>query len=100
MRRRPAPKMAEGWASLDGDTFALDAVLPGQYHEGSALRTPEHALLLRVLEDGIRRHDDAWLFGDPTPWWPFDFTAVCEHLGIDPDALRRGIRMRRSRDEA
>ena len=89
------------------DLFAPDIVLPEQFFEGArrdSQASGEKALMLAVLEDGIRcfqehlrnpRSNPRLLSQQAETWiravdydWPFSFNNVCETLGIDPSALR------------
>ncbi|MFN8542924.1 MAG: hypothetical protein U0807_01730 [Candidatus Binatia bacterium] len=92
------------------DLFSPDLVLPEQFTQGyreDSFISGEKALMLAVLEDGIRcfqehlrnprsnprllsQESEAWIKADD--WeWPFSFNNVCETLGIDPDALRSSL---------
>lgn len=68
---------------------------------------PELALLRAILEDAIydyrkyaNSHDlsgrrrfrevESWLMGENEDWI-FSFQSVCEHLGLDPNYVRRGL---------
>ena len=92
------------------DLFAPDFVLPAQFFEGArrdSLASGEKALMLAVLEDGIRcfqehlrnpRSNPRLLSQQAEAWiravdydWPFSFNNVCETLGIDPSALRGAL---------
>jgi hypothetical protein len=92
------------------DLFAPDIVLPEQFFEGArrdSCISGEKALMLAVLEDGIRcfqehlrnaRSNPRLLSQQAEEWiravdyeWPFSFNNVCETLGIDPSALRRAL---------
>jgi len=92
------------------DLFAPDIVLPEQFFEGArrdSQASGEKALMLAVLEDGIRcfqehlrnpRSNPRLLSQQAETWiravdyeWPFSFNNVCETLRIDPDALRRTL---------
>ncbi len=92
------------------DLFAPDIVLPEQFFEGArrdSQASGEKALMLAVLEDGIRcfqehlrnpRSNPRLLSQQAEAWiravdyeWPFSFNNVCETLGIDPAALRRAL---------
>ncbi len=63
--------------------------------------TGTRALMLAVLEDGIRSYlgtskllvQDAeyWIFSHRR-YSPFAFPVVCEILGLNPDAVRRTLR--------
>ena len=92
------------------DLFAPDIVLPEQFFEGArrdSQASGEKALMLAVLEDGIRcfqehlrnpRSNPRLLSQQAEAWikavdydWPFSFVNVCETLGIDPGALRTAL---------
>jgi hypothetical protein len=91
--------------------FQPDVLLAEQYIENFRRKTPlepEKALLLAVLEDGVRCFQDnvlprnkkkqilfeeaeAWLFGDESNEI-FSFASICALLGFDPGYIRRGLR--------
>lgn len=92
------------------DLFAPDIVLPEQFFQGArrdSYISGEKALMLAVLEDGIRcfqehlrnpRSNPRLLSREAERWiratdyeWPFSFTNVCETLGINPSALRSAL---------
>jgi hypothetical protein len=92
------------------DLFAPDIVLPEQFFEGvrrDSQASGEKALMLAVLEDGIRcfqehlrnpRSNPRLLSQQAEAWiravdyeWPFSFNNVCETLGIEPGGLRRAL---------
>ena len=92
------------------DLFTPDIVLPEQFTQGvrrDSYISGEKALMLAVLEDGIRcfqehlrnpRSNPRLLSQEAETWiksvdydWPFSFNNVCETLGIDPDALRSSL---------
>ena len=92
------------------DLFAPDTMLPEQFFEGArrdSYISGEKALMLAVLEDGIRcfqehlrnpRSNPRLLSREAEEWmrasdydWPFSFNNVCETLGIDPSALRAAL---------
>ena len=100
------PRSPESLAGL----FAPDIVLPEQFFEGvrrDSQASGEKALMLAVLEDGIRcfqehlrnpRSNPRLLSQQAEAWiraidyeWPFSFNNVCETLGISPDALREKL---------
>ena len=102
----PRPRDPEILAEL----FAPEIVLPDQLHQGyrrDSYLSGEKALMLAVLEDGIRcfqehlrnaRSNPRLLSQQAEEWiravdyeWPFSFNNVCETLGIDPSALRRAL---------
>ncbi len=98
-----SPRTPESLVEL----FTPDIVLPEQFMQGyrrDSYVSGEKALMLAVLEDGIRcfqehlrnpRSNPRLLSQEAEAWiravdydWPFSFNNVCETLGIDPDALR------------
>ncbi|HXJ33666.1 MAG TPA: hypothetical protein VMS22_06445 [Candidatus Eisenbacteria bacterium] len=102
----PRPRDPEILAEL----FAPEVVLPEQLTQGyrrDSYVSGEKALMLAVLEDGIRcfqehltnpRSNPRLLSKQAEEWiravdyeWPFSFNNVCETLGIDPEALREKL---------
>src|SRR5437660_12781329 len=92
------------------DLFTPDIILPEQFFHGArrdSYISGEKALMLAVLEDGIRcyqehlrnpRSNPRLLSQQAEQWiravdyeWPFSFQNVCETLGIDPSALRAAL---------
>jgi hypothetical protein len=92
------------------ELFAPEIILPEQVSQGfrrDSYISGEKALMLAVLEDGIRcfqehltnpRSNPRLLSQQSEAWikavdyeWPFSFNNVCETLGIDPDALRTSL---------
>ena len=92
------------------ELFSPDIVLPEQFMQGyrrDSFVSGEKALMLAVLEDGIRcfqehlrnpRSNPRLLSQEAENWiravdydWPFSFNNVCETLGIDPSALRGSL---------
>src|SRR5213593_4224734 len=90
--------------------FAPDIILPEQFFEGArrdSQASGEKALMLAVLEDGIRcfqehlrnpRSNPRLLSQQAEGWirandyeWPFSFQNVCETLGINPESLRGAL---------
>jgi hypothetical protein len=91
--------------------FQPDVLLVDQYLANFRRKNslePEKALMLAVLEDGVRCFQDnlsahsekkkklfeealEWLFSDDADWL-FSFISICEALGFDPDYLRRGLK--------
>lgn len=58
--------------------------------KASKASTPRLARRFNRLQQ--EAHDDAvrWVNG-ANPRWPFAFVAVCEHLGLDPEATRAAL---------
>src|SRR2546425_12520451 len=92
------------------DLFAPDIILPEQFVAGArsdSYVSGEKALMLAVLEDGIRcfqehlrnpRSNPRLLSQQAEEWiravdyeWPFSFQNVCETLGINPESLRGAL---------
>ena len=92
------------------DLFGPEIVLPEQIINGyrnDSYLSGEKALMLAVLEDGIRcfqehlrnprlnprllsEQAEEWISAED--WdWPFSFNNVCETLGLDPEALRSAL---------
>ena len=101
-----SPRTPDGLAEL----FTPDIVLPEQLIQGfrrDSYVSGEKALMLAVLEDGIRcfqehlrnpRSNPRVLSQEAEAWiravdydWPFSFNNVCETLGIDAEALRAAL---------
>jgi len=89
------------------DPFGPDVILPEQFYDqanGLEQISGEKALMLAVLEDGIRcfqehlknprvrprllaRQAEKWIRS--ADWdWPFSFNNVCESLALNPECLR------------
>jgi len=91
--------------------FQPDTLMSDEYFANYRRRIPlepEKALLLAVLEDGVRTFQDniftengkkralldearEWLFTDGFEH-VFSFNSVCSSLGLDPGYLRRGLK--------
>jgi hypothetical protein len=91
--------------------FQPDVLLTEQYIDNFRRKTPlepEKALLLAVLDDGVRCFQDNilsqnkkkqllfdeardWIFSDDSSW-VFSFVSICSLLGLDPGYIRRGLR--------
>lgn len=108
--RAPAARRrrGEGAPTKESTTpFGPDVILPEQFYDqsgGIEQVSGERALMLAVLEDGIRcfqehlrnpkvrprllaRQAEKWIRSDD--WeWPFSFNNVCESLSLNPDSLR------------
>ena len=92
------------------DLFGPDIVLPEQIIAGyrnDSFLSGEKALMVAVLEDGIRcfqehltnqRYNPRLLSQEAEEWirtedwnWPFSFNNVCDTLGLSPEALRSAL---------
>ena len=84
-------------------------ILPSQYFGPRRRLTPEHGLMIAVLQDAIdcvAKHRDAKdhrgrrLFDEATQWilaeetdWPYSFAGICAVLDLDANAVRRALRL-------
>lgn len=77
---------------------ACESLSGGESRTGQLTGT--RALMLAVLEDGIRSFlGNSRLLAQDAEYWiyshrrhsPFSFVVVCEILGLDPDAVRRTL---------
>jgi len=87
-----------------------EALLPIQYADPAKrrARSPEHRLLLAVLEDAVRcwqtyesssGAEKRRLFREAAEWFDsdaddslFTFVDICQLLGLEPDHIRFGLR--------
>ncbi len=95
--------------------FEPHTMLPVQFFTGLARRNArngEKRLMIAILEDAVAvycKHRDPTtskarrLFRDTQRWlqsddrqWIFSFERICEALDLDPQWIRRGLRMRRA----
>ena len=97
-------------AAKESGSLGPDVILPEQYYDGGSGMeevSGERALMLAVLEDGIRcfqehlqsprvrprllaRQAEKWIRS--SDWdWPFSFNNICESLSLDPDSLRQKL---------
>ena len=88
--------------TIDDDdltAFLLNPVTGGEPRSGQFTGTK--ALMLAVLEDGIRSYlGSSRVIAHEAEFWihshrrhsPFSFIVVCEMLGLDPDAVRKTLR--------
>ena len=86
------------------DLLGLQTVTGGEPRTGQLTGT--RALMLAVLEDGIRSYlGGARLLAQDAEYWiyshrrysPFSFVVVCEVLGLDPEAVR--VTLKRMKDQ-
>jgi hypothetical protein len=83
----------------DLDLLRLQPVTGGEPRSGQLTGTK--ALMLAVLEDGIRSYlGNSRIISQDADYWihshrrqsPFSFVVVCEMLGLDPEAVRKTLR--------
>jgi hypothetical protein len=106
-----AVQMGSGSDERIASLFQPDVLLGEQYNDNFRRKVPlepEKALLLAVLDDGVRCFQDnvvplnkkkqilfdeaqEWLFSDESNGI-FSFVSVCAALGFDPGYIRRGLR--------
>jgi len=119
MTTRPAvDERRESGRSTWGE-LAPAAVLPAQLAPAfrcDATRQPEKRLMLAVLEEAVAAYQklscattpyarrefleaQSWIESDEMQW-PFSFCNICEALGLDATAVRRGLRAWRDRQRA
>lgn len=113
-RRRPERATRDG-----ANPFGPDVILPEQFYDqrnGLEQAAGEKALMLAVLEDGIRcfqehlknprvrprllaRQAEKWIRS--ADWdWPFSFNNVCESLSLNPECLRNRLLTPRANGES
>lgn len=95
-----------GWGSeLDIDLLRLASLGGGEPRSGQYTGTK--ALMLAILEDGIRSYlSPVSRIRLEAEYWvtstrqrsPFSFPVVCETLGLEPDAVRAALRRLRERN--
>jgi len=82
-------------------------ILPSQYFGSRRRLTPEHGLMIAVLQDAIdcvakhrhaKDHRGRRLFDEATRWllaeetdWPYSFECICGVLELDANAVRRAL---------
>ena len=106
-----AVQMGSGSEERIASLFQPDVLLADQYNDNFRRKVPlepEKALLLAVLDDGVRCFQDnvfpqnkkkqilfdearEWLFSDESNG-VFSFVSICAALGFDPNYIRRGLR--------
>jgi hypothetical protein len=100
--------------------FVPDTMVPSQYfdrlRDGWHNMSGERRLMLAILEDGIHTYlkfagaagriqreqfleAEAWIENDDLTW-VYAFRSICDHLGLEVDQLRRGLRARKAQAEA
>jgi len=87
----------------DLNTLLTQPVTGGEPRTGQLTGTK--ALMLAVLEDGIRSYlGGSRIIAHEAEFWihshrghsPFSFVVVCEMLGLDPDAVRKTLKRMKS----
>ena len=87
-----------GVGDFDLDILRLSSLGGGEPR--SAQYTGTKALMLAILEDGIRSYlSPVGRIRNEAEYWvksgrqrsPFCFTVVCETLGLEPDAVRKAL---------
>ncbi len=94
-----------GAADFDFDLLSLASVGGGEPRTGQYTGTK--ALMLAILEDGIRsylspvarvRGEAEYWVSAPRQRSPFSFNVVCETLGLEPAAVRFALKRLRARN--
>ncbi|MFI5366177.1 MAG: hypothetical protein ACHQ4J_11185 [Candidatus Binatia bacterium] len=89
----------------DLDLFLVHPVTGGEPRTGQLTGTK--ALMLAVLEDGIRSYlGGSKIIANEADFWihshrrqsPFSFVVVCEMLGLDPGAVRKTLARMKSQN--
>ena len=99
--------------------FVPDTMVPSQYfdrlRDGWHNMSGERRLMLAILEDGIHTflkfagasgrmqreqflEAEAWIEAEDLTW-VYAFRSICDHLGLEADQLRRGLRARKVQAE-
>lgn len=83
----------------ESENLGIDIIPTCDSRQGEYTGT--HALMLAVLEEGIRsfltgkgriqEEAEFWIFS-PTSRALFSFAVVCDHLGLNPEATRHALR--------
>ena len=94
--------------ALDFELYALRLAPVGGGEPRGAEYTGTKALMLAVLENGLRSYfsptvriraeAERWVTTPPGRS-PFSFTVVCETLGLEPDAVRMALRRLRANQQ-
>jgi len=99
------PGREVGLGELDVDFLRLTSLGGGESR--SAQYTGTKALMLAILEDGIRSYlSPMGRIRTEAEYWvrttrqrsPFSFAVVCETLGLEPDAVRTALERLRARN--
>lgn len=94
-----------GVGDFDLDLLRLTSLGGGESR--SAQYTGTKALMLAILEDGIRSYlSPVARIRNEAEYWvktgrqrsPFSFMVVCETLGLEPEAVRTALERMRARD--
>lgn len=99
--------MSSGGMSMEVDVDLLRLASLGGGESRSSQYTGTKALMLAVLEDGIRsylspvariRAEAEYWISSTRARSPFSFPVVCETLGLEADAVRNALRRMRDRN--
>jgi hypothetical protein len=99
------PSGHENMNDLDLDLLRLTSLGGGESR--SAQYTGTKALMLAILEDGIRSYlSSVGRIRNEAEYWvtstrqrsPFSFAVVCETLGLEPEAVRTALQRLRERN--
>ena len=100
-----SPGREVGVGEFDFELLRLSSLGGGESR--SAQYTGTKALMLAILEDGIRSYlSPVGRIRSEAEYWvrsgrqrsPFCFTVVCETLGLEPDAVRAALERLRDRN--
>ena len=100
-----SPGRGVGVGDIDIEMLRLSSLGGGEPR--SAQYTGTKALMLAILEDGIRSFlSPVGRIRSEAEYWiksgrqrsPFSFTVVCETLGLEPDAVRTALERLRARN--
>ena len=113
MKRFPTEETEDRLPGL----FEPQTILPVQYFtrlQRNAAWTGEQRLMAAILEDAVavcgkrtvpKSSKGRQILREALRWvrnndrsWTFSFLRICEHLDLDPTAIRRGIRVMRGEE--
>lgn len=91
------------------DLLQPDAILPVQHFDPPKKLSPEHRLMMAIVDDAFRcvennrspknaqgrrlfREAKQWLLAEE-PHWPYSFEQICAVLDLDADAVRHRLQL-------
>ena len=94
---------------VSADLLQPDLILPVQYFHPPKKLSPEHRLMMAIVDDAFRcveknrhpknaqgrrafREAKLWLLAEE-PHWPFSFEQICAVLDLDADAVRQRLQL-------